>query len=168
MRKRWSTEDNALYVIGTIYGMCCKLAPSWDTPANFTNSCTMPLHYLDMFVDIASSKMTACHKKYVNMALSYIAKIDTSRIERPSLVMQGAYQLGYYAGKNGQYLKFLRLCKNLTQTELADKSGVPFSSICKFEYAQRDIKKANADTLSRIAKAIDCNIEDLIGSDASD
>lgn len=163
-KKRWYAEDNALYVIGTIYGMLCRLLPTWDTPSNFTKSCMSPLLYLDMFTDIAAAakKMTARQERYMKTCRDFLAEVNKTKIEHPSPNMQGAYQLGYYAGKSGRYLKFLRLCKGLTQAQLAEKSGITVSAIKKLEGGERDIRKASLDTIERLANAVDCEIEDLL------
>lgn len=62
-------------------------------------------------------------------------------------------------------LKKIRKSKNLSQGQLAIKSRVPLRDIQAYEQRYRDINKANAITLQRLATALDCAIEDLIEDD---
>ncbi len=59
-------------------------------------------------------------------------------------------------------LKRIRTVYGCTQAELARKSGVSLRSIQMYEQRNKDINKANADTLYRIAKVLGCSMEDLI------
>lgn len=59
-------------------------------------------------------------------------------------------------------LKRLRTAYGCTQAELAKKSDVSLRSIQMYEQRNKDINKANADTLYRLAKALGCTMEDLI------
>ena len=59
-------------------------------------------------------------------------------------------------------LKRIRMTYGCTQAELAKKSDVSLRSIQMYEQRKKDINKANADTLYRIAKVLGCLMEDLI------
>lgn len=59
-------------------------------------------------------------------------------------------------------LKRLRGYAHLSQAELAGESGVSLRSIQMYEQRRKDINKASAETLYRLAKAIGCTIEDLL------
>ena len=59
-------------------------------------------------------------------------------------------------------LKRLRQEKRLTQIELSKLSGVNFRMIQHYEQGDKDIKKAAAETVVKLAKALDCDITDLI------
>lgn len=59
-------------------------------------------------------------------------------------------------------LKRIRSAYGCTQAELSSKSGVSLRSIQMYEQRNKDINKASADTLYRIAKTLGCSIEDLI------
>ena len=59
-------------------------------------------------------------------------------------------------------LKRIRMAYGCTQAELAKKSGVSLRSIQMYEQRNKDINKANADTLYRISKVLGCSMEDLI------
>ena len=59
-------------------------------------------------------------------------------------------------------LKRIRTAYGCTQAELARRSGVSLRSIQMYEQRNKDINKANAETLYRIAKVLGCTMEDLI------
>ena len=59
-------------------------------------------------------------------------------------------------------LKRIRMAYGCTQAELAKKTGVSLRSIQMYEQRNKDINKANADTLYRISKVLGCSMEDLI------
>ena len=59
-------------------------------------------------------------------------------------------------------LKRIRTAYGCTQTELAKRSGVSLRSIQMYEQRNKDINKAGADTVYRLAKVLGCTVEDLI------
>ena len=59
-------------------------------------------------------------------------------------------------------LKRIREAKELTAKELSELSGVSASSIRQYEIYLRDINKASAIILYKLAKVLECNIEDLL------
>ena len=59
-------------------------------------------------------------------------------------------------------LKRIRTAYGCTQAELAKKSGVSLRSIQMYEQRNKDINKANAETLYRISKVFGCSMEDLL------
>ena len=59
-------------------------------------------------------------------------------------------------------LKRIRTAYGCTQAALAKQAGVSLRSIQMYEQRKKDINKAGAETLYRIAKVLGCNIEDLI------
>ena len=59
-------------------------------------------------------------------------------------------------------LKYIRMKYGYTQTALAATSGVSLRSIQMYEQRNKNINKASADTLYRLAKALGCTMEDLI------
>ena len=61
-------------------------------------------------------------------------------------------------------LSALRKARELTQSELAALSGVTLRSIQMYEQRNKDINKAQAETLRALAKTLSCSIEDLIES----
>lgn len=59
-------------------------------------------------------------------------------------------------------LKRLRTTYGCSQRELAEMSGVSLRSIQMYEQRQKDINKAQSDSLYRLAKALGCTMEDLL------
>lgn len=59
-------------------------------------------------------------------------------------------------------LKKHRTAKGLSQSQLADASEVSVRMIQKYEQRDKDINKAQAGTLLKIARALGCTIEDLL------
>ena len=59
-------------------------------------------------------------------------------------------------------LKRIRTAKGYSQKQLAELSGVSLRSIQVYEQRREDINKAQSDSLFRLAKALDCTMEDLL------
>ncbi len=59
-------------------------------------------------------------------------------------------------------LKRIRTAYGCSQRELAEMSGVSLRSIQMYEQRQKDINKAQSDSLYRLAKALGCTMEDLL------
>ena len=68
----------------------------------------------------------------------------------------------YKAAKPKTNLKLLRQKAGLTQRELAELSGVSVRTIQQYEQRQKNINKAQAECLVMLAKALCCDIEDLM------
>lgn len=64
-----------------------------------------------------------------------------------------------------RYIKRLKLYRakaGLSQSKLAELSGVNVRMIQYYEQGAKDINKAQADTILTLAKALNCNMEDLL------
>lgn len=59
-------------------------------------------------------------------------------------------------------LKKIRIEKGLTQKQLADKADVHLRMIQNYEGGQRNINGAAVLTIYRLAKVLECDMEDLI------
>lgn len=59
-------------------------------------------------------------------------------------------------------LKCIRTAYGFTQAKLAEHSGVSLRSIQMYEQRNKNINKASADSMYRLAKALGCTMEDLI------
>ena len=59
-------------------------------------------------------------------------------------------------------LKRMRVKRGLTQKELADRSGIPLKSIGNYEQLFRDINHARFDIVYRLARALECDILDIV------
>lgn len=56
-------------------------------------------------------------------------------------------------------LRQVRRLKDITQDELAEKSGVSRTTICELESGKRTT--TTTDTLLKLAKALDCKVSEL-------
>lgn len=59
-------------------------------------------------------------------------------------------------------LKERRIKRGLTQSELAQKTGLSIRLIQKYEQNAQDLNKVYAITIYKLAKALDCAYEDLL------
>lgn len=59
-------------------------------------------------------------------------------------------------------LKSIREDKKISQSKLAELSGVSVRMIQHYEQGVKDINKAQADTVYKLAQALKCTVEDLI------
>lgn len=59
-------------------------------------------------------------------------------------------------------LKTIRESKGLSQSKLAEVSGVNLRTLQYYEQGYKDINKAQGITLLKISQALDCTIEDLL------
>lgn len=59
-------------------------------------------------------------------------------------------------------LKSIRQNAGFSQRELSEISGVPIRTIQQYEQRQKNINKAQAESLILLARALCCNVEDLI------
>lgn len=59
-------------------------------------------------------------------------------------------------------LTTIRKARGFTQGQLAEQSGVALRMIQLYEQRQNDINKAQADTLLSLAKALGCEMQDLM------
>lgn len=59
-------------------------------------------------------------------------------------------------------LKERRIKRGLTQSELAQKTGLSIRLIQKYEQNAQDLNRVYAISLYKLAKALDCKYEDLL------
>lgn len=59
-------------------------------------------------------------------------------------------------------LKHIRITHSYTQKALAKKSGVSLRSIQMYEQRNKNINKAKAETVYKLAKVLGCTMEDLL------
>lgn len=59
-------------------------------------------------------------------------------------------------------LKYFREEQGMSQSSLAEKSGVSLRSIQMFEQGNRDINKAQVITVLQLAEALECDVYDII------
>ena len=59
-------------------------------------------------------------------------------------------------------LKEIRTQQGLSQSLLSKEANVSLKTLQAYEQGDRDIKKAQAETVYKLAQALDCTIEELI------
>jgi transcriptional regulator with XRE-family HTH domain len=59
-------------------------------------------------------------------------------------------------------LKIVREYKGLSQSELADKSGVSLRAIQAYEQGYKDFSKAQLATALKLADALECDVRELL------
>lgn len=59
-------------------------------------------------------------------------------------------------------LKRIRTTKGYSQKHLAELSGVSLRSIQMYEQRNKDINRAQSESLYHLAKALGCTMEDLL------
>lgn len=59
-------------------------------------------------------------------------------------------------------LEFRRQTKRYTQKKLAEESGVNIRMIQHYEQGVKDLNRAQAITVYRLAQALECTVEDLL------
>lgn len=59
-------------------------------------------------------------------------------------------------------LKSIRKSKGLSQSQLADASGVSVRMVQKYEQGERDINKASVSTVLKLAEVLECSVEDVV------
>jgi transcriptional regulator with XRE-family HTH domain len=62
----------------------------------------------------------------------------------------------------GSKLRRLRVKKELSQSELADLSGVPLKTLQKYEQGTTPLDGAKLNTICNLCIALNCKIEDII------
>lgn len=103
--------------------------------------------YSDLFRVVSFEELQKMYYTLHEADISKFADIIDSRIKE------------YYPETN---LKRIRTAYGFTQAELAERSGVSLRSIQMYEQRNKNINKANADTIYCLAKVLGCTMEDLI------
>lgn len=68
----------------------------------------------------------------------------------------------YKAAEGESNLKRIRESRGLSQSELAEQSGIKVRNIQMYEQRVNNIDKAQAQTLYKLSRVLGCNIEDLL------
>ena len=80
--------------------------------------------------------------------------------EYQQAAMRTASWKGDKVGTTGNRIRTLRREAGMTQAELAQKLGIPYQSIGKWE---RGLRSPKYETLKKIAKALEVDVNDLLG-----
>ncbi len=94
---------------------------------------------------------------YKNM-LEFYPTLHEASVEKFASVLDEKVR-AFYPETN---LKRIRTAYGCSQRELAEMSGVSLRCIQMYEQRNKDINKAQSDSLYRLAKSLGCSMEDLI------
>ena len=103
--------------------------------------------FLDIFEKIKMSEIVNMYHPYHEMSIEHFYEAMDKKIEDRT---------------DETKLKKIRDAAGLSQSELSKKAGVSLRSIQMYEQRNKDINKASAETVHRLAKVLGCTVEDLI------
>jgi len=103
--------------------------------------------FKDIFERIPINKIIGMYSVYHEMDIShFIDDIETR----------------YKAAEGEANLKRIRVNRGISQTELAEQSGVNLRNIQMYEQRGNNIDKAQAQILYKLSRVLGCNVEDLL------
>lgn len=103
--------------------------------------------FKDIFSRITFSEIVSMYSVYHEMDIGHF--IDDMNIKYNSIEQETR-------------LKIIRESRNISQTELAELSGVKLRSIQMYEQKVNDIDKAQARTVYKLSRVLGCTVEDLL------
>lgn len=103
--------------------------------------------FKDIFYRISLSEIIDMYNPYHEMDVSKFIVDLNKRINKKNIESK---------------LKTIRHAQGLSQSQLAKLSNVKLRSIQMYEQKQNNIDRAQGDTLFALARALKCNIEDLL------
>lgn len=118
--------------------------------ARYQWDCGLSFRSIAMFLDVADLRRIyeECHEFDWGVVIDTIESVRRTRTRVTHL---------------GQ----LRVASGLTQTALAAASGVSLRSIQQYEQRRKDINKAQAFSVYRLARVLGCQMEELVEVDAA-
>lgn len=103
--------------------------------------------YADIFKAVSYEDMLGLYPTLREASVEKIASVIDEKVR------------AFYPETN---LKRIRTAYGCSQRELAEMSGVSLRSIQMYEQRNKDINKAQSESLYRLAKALGCTMEDLL------
>ena len=91
--------------------------------------------------------------------MKYMSADQRDAIENLEVIEGG--RKGYYTVRETN-LKRIRTASGMSQSKLSELSGVSGRMIPKYETGEKDINKAQAMTVYKLAQALGCTVEDLL------
>ncbi len=103
--------------------------------------------FKDLFARVPLSEIIAMYSVYHEMDISHFIEDLNKK---------------YDAVEQDTRLKTIREHRGISQTELAQLSGVKLRSIQMYEQKVNDIDKAQAGTVYKLSRVLGCTVEDLL------
>ena len=103
--------------------------------------------FKDIFSRISLTEIISMYSVYHEMDIEHFVEDMTKK---------------YNAIEQETRLKTIRENRGISQTELANLSGVKLRSIQMYEQKVNDIDKAQAGTIYKLSRVLGCTIEDLL------
>ena len=103
--------------------------------------------YADIFKAVSFEDMLGLYPTLQEASVEKIASVIDEKVR------------AFYHETN---LKRIRTAYGCSQRELSEMSGVSLRSIQMYEQRNKDINKAQAESLNRLAKSLGCTMEDLL------
>lgn len=102
----------------------------------------------DIFLAVKPSNIRALYSPYHEMALSqFCERMDEL----------------YKSANSESRLKRIRQTAGLSQSELAERTGISLRTLQHYEQGSKDIRRAAGETLLALARALGTSIENLLG-----
>ena len=149
--------------LGYVYGTAAALLPDWDRSGDkFRQAGERPFTGMGLILAEAHRRrvMTREIDEIIGKALEDVtpeaAEAAASQVPEPFLPMplRGVWQLGYYAAQSGKPyydITARREEAGMTQAQLAERLGVPQSTISRWESGK---VRPRTDMMARIKTAI--------------
>lgn len=165
--------NSQIYVTGYLYGYLTQVfdnynlyhsakAPNLANNARYDNASKNPMMGLTIAIKFVHELHIPVDQKQLS---SLFDEIELDKLPKNlNITQQGTWALGFTAGKAANFNKLAihRKAKKLSQTQLAELANIPVRNIKAYEIGERKLHLASAETVDKLAKALDCKIEDLI------
>ena len=151
------------YAVGYVYGTVAKLLPDWDQSGDkYRRDSQRPITGIGAIFAEAHRRhvITPAVDEIIGEAFEDVSPdaADAASAEVPEpylpLPQQGSWQLGYYAAQSGKPyydITARREEAGMTQAQLAERLGVPQSTISRWESGK---VRPRTDMMARIKTAI--------------
>ena len=116
---------------------------------------------LGFLISLLSKKSYRAYREYMTTTLERLKNGETAE----SIIADLEKSVLIYTRKdlnNMTNLKRIREASGISQSKLAEESGVSVRMIQHYEQGVKDLNRAQAITVYRLAQALNCKVEDLL------
>lgn len=136
----------------------CSVAPKFTTNRSPEYWAGWALAYYQWYTSLTFSQINDI------ISIDEVVKMYPKYHEMDIMQFTDTVNEIYFQKKHNTNLKEKRLEAGLTQSELAKISGVPVRTIQQYEQRQKNINSAKVETVLAMAKALSCDIKDILES----